>query len=157
MAAQPDERGSQTNEISERNQKQAQAIAEQFVEFYYRSFDQKAWDELGAYYQLGSWYTWQGDAVENTKESPTAILDKLKTLPFEKITHALVSNPTEDWRDAIRAQPVANSGAIAVAVMGRFSVDQEGNQLPFTQTFLLMPIPQGGYYIQSDFFRIMLV
>ena len=78
---------------------------------------------------------------------PQSIMEKLSGLP----------NLTYDAASAVADYQPSTNGAIFVLVSGCLFID--GNQeqpLRFTQTFLLCPGGQAGYYIHNEMFRLSL-
>ncbi|KAJ7491239.1 hypothetical protein FB451DRAFT_1022737 [Mycena latifolia] len=116
------------------------AIAAQFVNYYYQTFDSDR-RNLGQVYRGSSMMTFEGDQIAGT----TAIVQKLVSLPFHKVEHKVT---TKD------AQP--SSGAVAsllISVTGVLVVDDSPNPLQFNQIFHL--IPEGGsYFVFNDIFRL---
>lgn len=79
-----------------------------------------------------SMLTFEGNQFQGVK----AIVEKLSTLPFQKVQHAVTT---------IDAQPSnPTQGPLIVTVTGRLLVDEEKNPQQFTQVFQL--IPEGGSY-----------
>ncbi|KAJ7915526.1 hypothetical protein B0H13DRAFT_1610443 [Mycena leptocephala] len=116
------------------------AVAGQFVDFYYATFDSDR-KNLAPLYRDTSMLTFEGSQTLGT----TAIVEKLASLPFEKVQHKVT---TKD------AQPSSESVAsLLVSVTGLLVVDDSPNPLQFSQTFHL--IPEGGsYYVFNDIFRL---
>ncbi|KAJ7497167.1 hypothetical protein FB451DRAFT_1210376 [Mycena latifolia] len=116
------------------------AVAGQFVEYYYQTFDSDR-KNLAQLYRDSSMLTFEGDQIAGA----AAIVEKLVSLPFEKVQHKVT---TKD------AQP--SSGTVAsllVSVTGMLVVDDSPNPLQFSQIFHL--IPEGGsYYVFNDIFRL---
>ncbi|KAJ3762600.1 nuclear transport factor 2 [Lentinula raphanica] len=115
-------------------------IAQQFVEFYYSTFDGNR-SNLSSLYRAGSMLTWEGTPIQ----SAASIIEKLTTLPFSKVQHKV---------ETLDAQPSSPSTpSIIVAVTGLLQVDDSPNPLQFSQTFHLIP-DEGSYYVQNDIFRL---
>ncbi|UZJ55509.1 hypothetical protein CBS101457_004829 [Exobasidium rhododendri] len=116
-----------------------EAIAEQFCNFYYQTFDADR-STLGALYRPTSMLTFEGAQVQGSE----AIVDKLKNLPFQRVQHKV------ETRDA---QPTGADGtSLCVMVTGALIVDDSPQPMRFSQTFTL--IPEGGsYYVFNDVFR----
>ncbi|KAJ7460947.1 hypothetical protein B0H11DRAFT_1736406 [Mycena galericulata] len=116
------------------------AVAGQFVDYYYQTFDSDR-KNLAPLYRDTSMLTFEGDQIAGT----AAIVEKLASLPFQKVQHKVT---TKD------AQP--SSGTVAsllVSVTGMLVVDDSPNPLQFSQIFHL--IPEGGsYYVFNDIFRL---
>ncbi|KAK4109782.1 nuclear transport factor 2 [Canariomyces notabilis] len=118
------------------------AIANQFVEHYYRTFDtdRKA---LAGLYRENSMLTFEG----TQHLGAPSIAEKLTNLPFQKVTHQ--SAPPE-------AQPTANGGII-ILVTGQLVVDDESRPLPYSQTFHLCQDPAGQWFVYNDIFKLVLM
>jgi len=116
------------------------AIAKQFVDFYYQTFaaDRK---NLKALYRDDSMLTFEGSPIQGT----VAILEKLESLPFQKVQHKVTT---------LDAQPSSPTAAnVLVSVTGVLLVDDSENPLNFSQVFQL--IPEGNtYYVYNDIFRL---
>ncbi|KAF5379872.1 hypothetical protein D9757_007198 [Collybiopsis confluens] len=108
------------------------AIAKQFVDFYYSTFDSNR-ANLSSLYREQSMLTWEGTPIQ----SATAINEKLTELPFSKVQHKV---------ETLDAQP---SSPTIPSVM----VDDSTNALQFSQTFHLIP-DGGSYYVLNDIFRL---
>ncbi|KAF9380419.1 Nuclear transport factor 2 [Podila verticillata] len=136
-----------------------QDIANQFVDFYYQTFDTNR-AGLAPLYVSVSIIRWTGqtpnDASQNWRNGDTsmlsfegsqtagvaAIVDKIVKLPFSAVRHVI---STKD------AQPVGED--IVVLVTGQLMPDGESNPQMFSQTFYLKK--EGGtYFIQNDVFRL---
>ncbi|WWC68841.1 uncharacterized protein I206_102777 [Kwoniella pini CBS 10737] len=116
------------------------AIAQQFTQFYYQQFDTNR-NGLGSLYRDTSMLTWENTQIQGS----TAITEKLVNLPFEKVSHKIVT---------IDAQPSSPSTAsLIVLVTGQLLVDDGTNPLQFTQVFHLMP-EGGSYFVFNDVFRL---
>ncbi|KAF2724498.1 nuclear transport factor 2, partial [Polychaeton citri CBS 116435] len=115
-------------------------VPEQFVEFYYRTFDTTR-EQLKDLYQPMSMLTFEGSPVQGTE----AIVKKLLDLPFQKIEHQVAT---------LDAQPSGDHGGIFVVVSGALLVEEEKRPMSYTQTFQLMPNGQGSYFIFNDVFRL---
>ncbi|KAL6718986.1 Nuclear transport factor 2 [Lecanora helva] len=115
------------------------AIAQQFTEFYYNTFDQGPKD-LAALYRDSSMLTFETTAIQGV----TGIIEKLTTLPFKKVVHKVAT---------LDAQPSNESGGILVMVTGQLLVDEEQRPMNYTQVFQLLP-EAGSYYVFNDVFRL---
>ncbi|PGG98822.1 nuclear transport factor 2 [Polytolypa hystricis UAMH7299] len=113
--------------------------AEQFVQFYYKTFDENR-AALAALYRDQSMLTFETASVQGT----AGILEKLTSLPFEKVVHQV---------STLDAQP-SNNGAIIVMVTGGLLVDNEERPMNYTQTFQLMPDGSGSYFVYNDIFKL---
>ncbi|KAI4717999.1 putative nuclear transport factor NTF-2, partial [Aureobasidium sp. EXF-10727] len=117
-----------------------QNIAEQFVQFYYKTFDENR-SALGALYKDHSMLTFENSPVQGA----AGITEKLVGLPFAKVQHEVAS---------LDAQPSNESGGILVLVAGRLLVDEEQRPMSYTQSFQLLPDGAGSYYVFNDIFRL---
>ncbi|CAK7239348.1 MAG: Nuclear transport factor 2 [Sporothrix thermara] len=115
------------------------AIAKQFVEFYYNTFDTDR-SQLGSLYRENSMLTFQTASVLGVAN----VVEKLKSLPFQRIKHV----PQE-----IDAQPSFNNGVL-VLVTGQLQVDDEERPMNFTQVFQLAQDEAGQYYVHNDVFKL---
>ncbi|CAD6571893.1 MAG: Nuclear transport factor 2 [Alectoria sarmentosa] len=116
------------------------AIAQQFTEFYYNTFDQNR-TNLAALYRDNSMLTFETAAVQGV----AGIIEKLKSLPFEKVAHKV---------STLDAQPSNESGGILVMVTGALLVDEEQRPMNYTQVFQLLPDGSGSYFVFNDAFRL---
>ena len=78
-----------------------------------------------------------------------AIVEKLRTLPFQQVKHQVVTLDT---------QPSPNGGVV-VMVCGNLLIDGEQQPQEFSQCFQLMPteaagLAPGSYFIFNDVFRL---
>ncbi|KAL2054247.1 hypothetical protein ABVK25_005388 [Lepraria finkii] len=115
-------------------------IAQQFVEFYYNTFDQDR-NKLAALYRENSMLTFETGATLGM----SAILEKLTTLQFERVKHQVAT---------LDAQPSNESGGILVLVTGALLVDEEQRPMKYTQIFQLMPDGAGSYFVFNDIFKL---
>jgi len=114
-------------------------IAQQFVEFYYNTFDHDR-KNLAALYRDHSMLTFETAAVQGT----AGIVEKLSTLPFQKVAHRVTT---------LDAQPSNEAGGIMVLVTGQLLVDEEQKPMAYTQVFQLLP-EAGSYFVFNDVFRL---
>ncbi|PPQ65321.1 hypothetical protein CVT24_011448 [Panaeolus cyanescens] len=115
------------------------AVAKQFVDFYYQTFNADR-STLQALYRDNSMLTWEGTPILGKGN----IIEKLVTLPFTKVTHKIVT---------LDAQPSVAEGSLLVSVTGILVVDDSPNPLQFSQIFQLLP-ESGSYYVFNDIFRL---
>ncbi|EMD34408.1 hypothetical protein CERSUDRAFT_86529 [Gelatoporia subvermispora B] len=115
------------------------AVATQFTDFYYTSFDRDR-SSLEPLYRPESMLTFEGTQLLGTAN----ILEKLKSLPFQNVQHKVTT---------LDAQPSTNPGAIIVSVTGLLLVDGGENPLQFSQVFQLVP-SDGTYFVFNDIFRL---
>ncbi|KAK1223210.1 Nuclear transport factor 2 [Marasmius sp. AFHP31] len=109
------------------------AIAKQFTDFYYTTFDTNR-SQLSSLYRDTSMLTWEG----NPFQSANNIVEKLTSLPFSKVQHKVLT---------IDAQPSSpNVASLICSVTGLLLVDDSPNALQFSQIFHLMP-DGGSYYV----------
>ncbi|KAI4166163.1 MAG: hypothetical protein LQ342_000049 [Letrouitia transgressa] len=138
-------------------------IAQQFTEFYYNTFDENRQQLAALYVHLPipplsitplpiilahmpvqrdqSMLTFETAAIQGT----SGILEKLTSLPFDKIKHQV---------STLDAQPSNEAGGILVMVTGALLVDEEQRPMNYTQTFQLLPDGAGSYFVFNDVFRL---
>ncbi|KAG6850422.1 Nuclear transport factor 2 [Arthromyces matolae] len=116
------------------------AIAKQFTDFYYNTFDTNRAD-LAPLYRDTSMLTWEGSPIQGA----SGIVEKLSSLPFSKVVHKVVT---------LDAQPSSPSiASLIVSVTGLLMVDAGENALQFSQIFQLIP-DGSSYYVYNDIFRL---
>ncbi|OAL49491.1 nuclear transport factor 2 [Pyrenochaeta sp. DS3sAY3a] len=115
------------------------AIAKQFVEFYYKTFDENR-AGLASLYKENSMLTFEAQGTQGS----AAIVEKLQNLPFQQIQHRT---------DTIDAQPSAEDG-ILVLVTGALLLGGEDKPMSFTQAFQLKGDGGGSFYVLNDVFRL---
>ncbi|KAH7670256.1 Nuclear transport factor 2 domain-containing protein [Dioscorea alata] len=116
-----------------------EAVAKQFVDFYYQTFDTNR-PGLALLYQDSSMLTFEGSKIQGA----AAIAAKLTGLPFQQCHHSI---------STIDCQPSGPSGGIIVFVSGLLQLAGEQHALKFSQMFHLMPGPT-GFYVLNDIFRL---
>ncbi|KAI4698106.1 uncharacterized protein J4E84_001240 [Alternaria hordeiaustralica] len=131
------------------------AIAQQFVQFYYKTFDENR-AGLGALYKETSMLTFEAQGTQGS----AAIVEKLQNLPFQQIQHRT---------DTVDAQPSADDG-ILVLVTGALLASRshvslhpaltnteqlagEDKPMSFTQAFQLKNA-DGNWFVLNDIFRL---
>ncbi|KAF7327541.1 Nuclear transport factor 2 [Mycena kentingensis (nom. inval.)] len=107
------------------------AVAGQFVDFYYQTFDTNRANLLSLYRE-NSMLSFEGAQTGGV----TAIVEKLVGLPFQKVEHKVTT------KDAQPSSPTVAS--LLVSVTGLLVVDDSPNPLQFSQVFHL--IPEGDTY-----------
>ncbi|KAG0333064.1 Nuclear transport factor 2 [Podila horticola] len=112
-------------------------IGEQFVDFYYKTFDSGR-AGLAPVYRETSMMSFEGSQTAGA----STIVAKLAGLPFGNVAHRIV---TKDF------QPVGTD--IIVLVTGQLLTEGETNPQQFSQTFYLKN-DGGNYFIQNDVFRL---
>ncbi|KAJ9620570.1 Nuclear transport factor 2 [Taxawa tesnikishii (nom. ined.)] len=117
-----------------------QQVAQQFTEFYYKTFDSDR-SQLIALYKDQSMLTFENEP----HQGGAAITQKLTSLPFAKVQHEIAS---------LDAQPSNMEGGILVLVSGRLLVDEEQRPMSYTQAFQLLPDGAGSYFVFNDVFRL---
>ncbi|XP_052815703.1 probable nuclear transport factor 2 [Mya arenaria] len=117
-----------------------QKIGEAFVEHYYKMYDSGMKDALLSLYHDTSLLTFEGDQ----KQGNVSIVEK----------HKLITSKTAHAVTTIDCQPMLN-GSVLVNVLGQLKSDDD-KPLPFTQTFVLSPSPEGGFLIMNETFRLAL-
>ncbi|KAF9821618.1 hypothetical protein IEO21_00464 [Rhodonia placenta] len=116
------------------------AIAKQFTDFYYSTFDSSR-AGLQSLYRDHSMLSWEGSPILGAEN----ISEKLTSLPFERVQHKVTT---------LDAQPSSPSVAsLIVSVTGLLLVDDSTNPLQFSQVFQLIP-DNGSYYVYNDIFRL---
>ncbi|EJF62651.1 nuclear transport factor 2 [Dichomitus squalens] len=116
------------------------AIAKQFTDFYYSTFDTNR-AGLQGLYRDNSMLTWEGQPLLGA----ATITEKLTSLPFEKVQHKVTT---------LDAQPSsATVASLIVSVTGLLVVDDSPNPLQYSQVFQLIP-DGGSYYVFNDIFRL---
>ncbi|KAH8423839.1 nuclear transport factor 2 family protein [Aspergillus melleus] len=116
------------------------AIAQQFVQFYYQTFDSDR-QTLAGLYRDQSMLTFETASTQGVAN----ILEKLTSLPFQKVQHQIAT---------FDAQPSNEQGGILVMVTGALLVDEEQKPMNYSQTFQLLPDGQGSYFVLNDVFRL---
>ncbi|KAK4164512.1 hypothetical protein QBC43DRAFT_317629 [Cladorrhinum sp. PSN259] len=114
------------------------AIATQFVNHYYTTFDADR-KQLAALYRDGSMLTFQSAQSLGAN----SIAEKLASLPFQKVVHKI---------NALDAQPTP-TGGIVILVTGLLLVDEEQNPLSYSQFFHLAQDAQ-SWFVQNDIFLL---
>ncbi|EAW09625.1 nuclear transport factor 2 family protein [Aspergillus clavatus NRRL 1] len=117
-----------------------QSIAQQFVQFYYQTFDSNR-QSLAGLYRDQSMLTFETSSVQGV----AGIIEKLTALPFQKVQHQIAT---------FDAQPSNEQGGIFVMVTGGLLVDEEQKPMSYAQTFQLLPDGQGSYFVLNDMFRL---
>jgi len=115
-------------------------IGKAFVAHYYHTFDSNR-PQLSSLYKDNSLMTFENEQFMGMQ----AIMTKLTTLSFQTVQHSTTS---------VDCQPTSFNGII-VFVTGNLAVD--GNlttPLKFGQSFVLMPTPEGSWYVHNDMFRL---
>ncbi|KAI0045077.1 nuclear transport factor 2 [Auriscalpium vulgare] len=116
------------------------AIAKQFTDFYYTTFD-TARANLSSLYRDSSMLSFEGSQIQGV----AAINEKLTSLPFERVEHKVTT---------LDAQPSSlGVASLIVSVTGLLLVDDSQNPLQFSQVFQLIP-DGGSYYVFNDIFRL---
>ncbi|KAJ5808259.1 hypothetical protein N7474_009528 [Penicillium riverlandense] len=115
------------------------AVAQQFVDFYYQSFDNNR-SGLTPLYRDQSMLTFETSQVQGA----TAITEKLTSLPFQQVRHQIAT---------LDAQP-SSDGSIVVLVTGALLIDEEQKPMNYTQCFKLSPDGSGSYFVMNDVFRL---
>ncbi|KAG5968093.1 Nuclear transport factor 2 [Claviceps cyperi] len=117
-----------------------EAIAKQFIDFYYNTFDTDR-KGLASLYRENSMLTF-----ESTSSLGTAnITAKLTGLPFEKVKHQV---------STLDAQPSNDNGGIIILVTGQLLVDEEQRPMNFSQAFQLSRDGAGQYFVYNDVFKL---
>ncbi|KAI6692196.1 hypothetical protein NL676_019906 [Syzygium grande] len=121
----------------------------EFVKQYYKMLDEKP-AYLENMYREGSRLTFEGERIKGKE----GILAKLICHPFTRYQHSI--NSVDCHPSDAGASDAAGGGRIVLVtgVLGFDRLDGERQALNFTQTFQLMPSPEGGFYILNDIFRV---
>ncbi|KAJ1799778.1 Nuclear transport factor 2 [Coemansia sp. RSA 2399] len=115
------------------------AIGEQFVEFYYQTFDSNR-SGLASLYRSVSMMTWEGSPYQGAE----SIVEKITSLPFQRVAHKTTT---------VDVQPsLPNVKSAVIVVTGQLLVDEETKPQQFTQMFQL--VEDNGYFIYNDVFRL---
>ncbi|KAH8694911.1 putative nuclear transport factor NTF-2 [Talaromyces proteolyticus] len=115
-------------------------IAQQFVDFYYKTFDENR-NNLAGLYRDNSMLTFESDPQLGSAN----ITNKLTSLPFTKVRHQV---------STLDAQPSSEQGGVLVLVTGTLLVDEEERAMNYTQAFQLLPDGAGSYFVYNDVFRL---
>ncbi|KAI3637703.1 hypothetical protein MIR68_004352 [Amoeboaphelidium protococcarum] len=119
----------------------AKAIANEFVKYYYSTFDASR-ANLAPLYKAQSMLTFEGQEFQGSDK----IVEKLSSLPFQKVAHKVTT---------VDVQPGNTSGnSILVAVTGQLLVDNESNPQFFSQVFQLNNDGSGNWFVFNDVFRL---
>ncbi|PKS07842.1 hypothetical protein jhhlp_006450 [Lomentospora prolificans] len=113
-------------------------VAKQFIEFYYNTFDTDR-KGLSALYRDQSMLTFESASSLGV----AAIVEKLTSLPFEKVKHQV---------STLDAQPT--NGGILILVTGQLLVDEEQRPMNYCQAFQLLQDPAGQYFVYNDVFKL---
>jgi hypothetical protein len=118
-------------------------IGQAFVLQYYGMFDNPTTraNLVNFYTPQASLMTFEGAQFHGAEK----IMEKLKTLTFQKIAHI----PTK-----VDCQPMFDGG-ILVMVIGQLKTDDDPPH-PYTQMFVLKPA-ESSFYVAHDVFRLNLV
>ncbi|WZZ11278.1 hypothetical protein YC2023_097199 [Brassica napus] len=132
-------------------------VARAFVNHYYHLFDNDR-SSLSTLYNPTSLLTFEGQKIYGVED----IFNKLKQLPFDQCRH-LISTV-----DSQPSSMAGGCGGILVFVSGSIQLHGEDHPLRFSQvltllhlnviyylqTFHLVPLPQGSFFIQNEMFRL---
>eukprot|EP00058_Branchiostoma_floridae_P021933 XP_002607423.1 hypothetical protein BRAFLDRAFT_261281 [Branchiostoma floridae] len=116
---------------------QFDSIGKQFVDFYYKAFDANR-SELAGLYRPHSMMTFEGVQLQSAE----AIMQKLVSLPFQKVQHVVTT---------VDCQPTTDGGVL-VMVVGQLKTDDDPPH-GFSQTFVLNN-DGSNWFIFSDLFRL---
>lgn len=116
------------------------SLAQQFVQVYYQQFE-TARANLASLYRDSSMMTFETNQVQGSQ----AIVEKLTTLPFQKVQHEIAT---------LDAQPgTPGNRDVIVMVTGRLLIDNEQTPQRYSQVFHL--VPEGEtYFVYNDIFRL---
>lgn len=116
-----------------------QQIAQQFVEFFYQTFDSNR-NGLAALFKEESSLT-LGD--QDCVQGSALIMEKLTSLGAQTV-HRITS---------FDVQPSVSPNAILVVVTGEISIDGAG-AMKFSETFQLVAAVAGQFYVHNDIFKL---
>mmetsp|Transcript_64631 Transcript_64631/g.142531 ORF Transcript_64631/g.142531 Transcript_64631/m.142531 type:complete len:214 (-) Transcript_64631:80-721(-) len=119
---------------------QEQAVAEQFCQHYYATFDRSR-QELGALYRDSSMLTFEGEQYLGA----TNIVAKLVSLPFQRVQHQVVG---------CDCQSSPPGKGVVIMVVGHMLADDNQSPFKFAQVFQLIQGAGGNYFCQNDMFRL---
>ncbi|XP_046842468.1 nuclear transport factor 2-like [Xenia sp. Carnegie-2017] len=117
-------------------------IGKAFIDQFYKLFDGNR-EGLRPFYRDDSLLTFEGAQMQGVN----AILEKLKSLPFQTVQHVVTTgdcHPTIDY-------------GVLVHVVGQLKTDNDPPH-SFSQTFCLRrdPVNPNNYYVLNDVFRLSL-
>ncbi|KAG7653929.1 Nuclear transport factor 2 eukaryote [Arabidopsis suecica] len=118
-------------------------VASAFVNHYYHLFDNDR-SSLSSLYNPTSLLTFEGQKIYGVEN----ISNKLKQLPFDQCRHLI---------STVDSQPssiAGGCGGILVFVSGSLQLQGEDHPLRFSQTFHLIPVLQGSFFVQNEMFRL---
>ncbi|XP_042188412.1 nuclear transport factor 2 [Callorhinchus milii] len=110
-----------------------------FVQVYYQQFDTNR-SELGSLYGESSCLTWEGQQFQGK----TAIMEKINSLPFQKIQHSVTTHDHQPTVD----------GSVLTMVVGQLQVDDDP-VMGFQQLFVLKNMDK-RWICMNDMFRLAL-
>ncbi|KAF8982770.1 Nuclear transport factor 2 [Entomortierella lignicola] len=113
------------------------AIAKQFLDFYYQTFDAGR-GGLASLYRPNSLLSFEGAKTFGGE----AIIEKLQSLPLDGLRHNISTTDVQPFE-----------GGALITVTGQLLAAGETNPQFFTQTFALKP-DGGSFYVQNDIFRL---
>ena len=117
------------------------AIAQQFVQYYYQQFDAKNFATLQTFYNDQSILTYEGDRHQGAAN----IIQKLQSLNVQSVQHQV---------EKIDTQPVEeNPGGFLIFVAGKLAFDG-APPMAFAQVFHLIMFPRGNPVCLNDCFRL---
>ncbi|KAH9254102.1 hypothetical protein BASA81_007977 [Batrachochytrium salamandrivorans] len=119
-----------------------QVVAQDFIKFYYPTYDANR-QALAPLYRPSSSYSFEQVNIQNSVET---IMRKLCDMP--QVTHDLTSLTV----DVMQVMP-GNSSMLLLFVTGRMLIQEESNPLNFTEVFLLAQENGQGYFIANQIFK----
>ncbi|CAL9214569.1 unnamed protein product [Arabidopsis halleri] len=129
--------------MAETNKGIEEEVASAFVNHYYHLFDNDR-SSLSSLYNPTSLLTFEGQKIYGVEN----ISNKLKQLPFDQCRHLI---------STVDSQPssiAGGCGGILVFVSGSLQLHGEDHSLRFSQTFHLIPVLQGSFFVQNEMFRL---
>ena len=115
-------------------------IGTAFIAHFYQTFDTNR-AALQTLYNERSLLTYEGKQFMGMQSLMTHLTSGLG---FQTVQHATTTTD---------CQPTEANG-IVVFVTGKLAVDGSTNPLNFAESFVLMPTPEGSWYIHNDTFRL---
>ena len=112
-------------------------VGQTFVKFFYETFDSNR-ANLSPLYTNESTLTFEGQQFKGNEE----VMKKIVNLPIKVVQHVITT---------CDCQPLAN--AIVIHVLGQQKSDDD-MPLPFSETFVLAPTPEGSFFVMNEIYRL---
>lgn len=114
-------------------------IGTEFVKAFYECYDDPAKrDGLSNFYHNEAFQSFEDDQ----RMGKAAILEKIKSLPFQSVAHAITK---------VDSQPTLDGGVL-VSILGQVKVDDD-KPMGYSHTFILRP-ESGSFFIMHEIFRL---